>query len=206
MDKKELLNMSHKYALKYNPEGSALRRDQKELLRMLQIVAQICREHDIKWWLSSGTLLGAARHKGFIPWDDDIDIGMFRPDYNRLLKLASEMPEECRLFSIEKGDRSARLYGRICNMKYVSVDKYYEANLSNYFGIDIFPLEAVPSDKKEYANFAKKVRLLRRMFILPTTVLPPSMQTAMSTCAAAPGPRTTTIWMLLVFVATPAVS
>ncbi len=130
-----------------------------------------CTKHNLKYCLTGGSLLGAVRHGGIIPWDDDIDIGMFRPDYNRLLKLASEMPEECRLFSIEKGDRSARLYGRICNMKYVSVDKYYEANLSNYFGIDIFPLEAVPSDKKEFANFAKKVRLLRRMFIFSNSAL-----------------------------------
>ena len=130
-----------------------------------------CTKHNLKYCLTGGSLLGAVRHGGIIPWDDDIDIGMFRPDYNRLLKLASDMPEECRLFSIEKGDRSARLYGRICNMKYVSVDKYYESNLSNYFGIDIFPLEAVPSDKKEFAGFAKKVRLLRRMFIFSNSAL-----------------------------------
>ena len=60
---------------RYNPEGSKLRKNQLELVDILLDLAKICREHNIQWWLSSGTLLGAARHKGFIPWDDDLDIG-----------------------------------------------------------------------------------------------------------------------------------
>lgn len=130
-----------------------------------------CTEHNLKYCLTGGSLLGAIRHKGIIPWDDDIDIGMFRPDYNRLLELAPQMPSDCRLFSIERGDKSARLYGRICNTDFVSVDKYYDESLSSYFGIDIFPLEAVPSDPKEYAKFARKIRTLRRMFIFSNSAL-----------------------------------
>ena len=62
---------------RYNPEGSLLRRDQKELLRILMTVAEICRDIGIQWWVDSGTLLGACRHGGFNPWDDDIDIVLF---------------------------------------------------------------------------------------------------------------------------------
>lgn len=72
---------------RYNPDGSTLRRDQLELLDMLNKVAAICKEHNIEWWLSSGTLLGAARHQGFIPWDDDMDIVMLRKDYRRLRRI-----------------------------------------------------------------------------------------------------------------------
>ena len=70
-----------------NPENSLLRRNQNELMTILQDLAEICNKHGICWWLSSGTLLGAARQKGFIPWDDDIDIVMPRKDFKRLRKI-----------------------------------------------------------------------------------------------------------------------
>ena len=73
--------------LHYNPDGSALRRTQLELLEILKVLDGICKEHNIEWWLSSGTLLGAARHQGFIPWDDDIDIVMLRKDFKRFDKI-----------------------------------------------------------------------------------------------------------------------
>lgn len=140
-------------------------------VQILRKFDEFCSQHNLKYCLTGGSLLGAVRHRGIIPWDDDIDIGMFRPDYDRLLELASDMPKDCRLFSIEKGDRSARLYGRVCDMGYVSIDKYYDQTLSNYFGIDVFPLEAVPSDEAEYAKFSRKIRLLRRMFIFSNSAL-----------------------------------
>ena len=89
---------------KYNPEGSALRRDQKELFRMLKIVADICNDNHIQWWLSSGTLLGAARHKGFIPWDDDMDIVLLKKDYKRLEKILCEYQSNEFVFHCMKTD------------------------------------------------------------------------------------------------------
>ena len=72
---------------RYNPEGSMLRRDQKELVEILKVLADICDRNGIRWWLSSGTLLGAVRHKGFVPWDDDVDIEMLKEDYLKLKKI-----------------------------------------------------------------------------------------------------------------------
>ena len=79
---------------RFNPEGSLLRRQQMRMLEILIEVDRICKKHDIRYWLSSGTLIGALRHDGFIPWDDDLDIEMMRQDYLRLLEvLPSELPE-----------------------------------------------------------------------------------------------------------------
>lgn len=94
MDRADLSELARQYARKYNPEGSALRRDQKELVRMLCFVADICEKNNITWWLSSGSLLGAARHEGFIPWDDDLDIVMMRKDCLKLEKILHELDSD----------------------------------------------------------------------------------------------------------------
>ena len=59
-------------------------------LAILKDVAEVCKKHDIKFFLGEGTLLGAIRHKGFIPWDDDVDLIMERSEYERFLKVAQE--------------------------------------------------------------------------------------------------------------------
>lgn len=88
----------------YNPEGSRLRRDQKEILTILDFFADICRKNGIKWWLSSGTLLGAARHKGYIPWDDDIDVVLLKEDYVKLEKILSSLESDEYFFQSMKTD------------------------------------------------------------------------------------------------------
>ena len=75
--------LQEKFRAEYNPDGSILRRQQMKMLDILLHVDRVCKEHNINYWLSSGTLLGAVRHGGFIPWDDDLDIEMLREDFLR---------------------------------------------------------------------------------------------------------------------------
>ena len=68
----------------------------------MEVVAEICNRHNIQYFADYGTLLGAVRHKGFIPWDDDIDISMFRSDYERFLKIApAELPSGWQILNIQ---------------------------------------------------------------------------------------------------------
>lgn len=75
---------------RFNPEGSPLRMHQLRMLGMLEYLDSVCRRHGIPYWLSSGTLIGAVRHGGFIPWDDDVDIEMLDADYHRLIEVLSD--------------------------------------------------------------------------------------------------------------------
>lgn len=141
---------------RYNPEGSALRRDQKELLRMLKVVDKICRDNGIKWWLSSGTLLGAARHKGFIPWDDDIDIVLLREDYLKLEKILCQMNSDEFVYHCLYTDVDyVNMYGKfrkkegrvqVRNRRY---DYYKWAGI----GLDIFAIEKTNRCSALAANF-----------------------------------------------------
>ena len=128
----------------WNPEGSLLRKDQLELFRMLKVLAKICEEHHIPWWLSSGTLLGAARHKGFIPWDDDMDIAVLRKDCRRLEKALRQLQsDEFVLHSMDTDVDYVNYYGKFRKRHGVirSASKRYDYYKWKGIGIDIFSLE-----------------------------------------------------------------
>ena len=77
----------------YNGDGTNLRQAQLRMLEIVKAVDEVCRRHDIHYWIDAGTLLGAVRHKGFIPWDDDVDIAVMREEYGKLRDcLMKELP------------------------------------------------------------------------------------------------------------------
>ena len=132
---------------RFNPEGSLLRRQQMRMLEILVEIDKICKKHDIRYWLSSGTLIGAMRHNGFIPWDDDLDIEMMRPDYLRLMEvLPSELPDWLALQNDETDPNYFFYYAKVRDRRSKMLEQNNYDRLWQEQGIyiDIFPLEQHP--------------------------------------------------------------
>ena len=132
---------------KFNPDGSLLRRQQWRMLELLVEVDRICRKHNIRYWLSSGTLIGAARHKGFIPWDDDLDIEMLLPDYKRLMKvLPQELPDTMALQSVETDPNYFFFYAKVRDRRshLEESNRYDRVWKERGIYIDIFPFYKQP--------------------------------------------------------------
>ena len=128
----------------YNPDGSDLRCLQLRMLEILKEVDRICKKHDIPYWLSSGTLLGAIRHGGFIPWDDDLDIEMLRGDYLRFLSLLpDELPDQYILQSDETDPNYVYLYAKIRDKNSYIKERCQVNQSLRYQGafVDVFPVE-----------------------------------------------------------------
>lgn len=132
---------------RFNPEGSALRRQQHRMTEMLLAVDRVCRKHNIPYWLSSGTLLGAVRHGGYIPWDDDLDIELLRPDYEHLMRvLPDELPADMVLQTHETDPGYFFLFAKVRDThSYLSESNRYD-RIFRHRGIyiDIFPFEKAP--------------------------------------------------------------
>ena len=132
----------------YNPEGSTLRKAQMRMLTMLIEVDKICRKHNIPYWMDFGTLLGAVRHKGFIPWDDDIDICVLKKDYPRLREvLIKELPPQF-VFQDSKTDKYAFFdYGRVRDKKSYCYYPYFTKLKEQGLWMDIFTYAPIASPK-----------------------------------------------------------
>lgn len=140
---------------RFNPEGSLLRQHQQRMLEMLLSFDAICRRHGIRYWLSSGTLLGCVRHGGFIPWDDDLDVEMLREDYLRLQPfLLRELPEYMVLQSHDTDHSYFFCYPKLRDLRSLlqetnGYDRYF-----SYRGvyIDIFLMERTPACLQRFSQ------------------------------------------------------
>ena len=130
---------------------------------LLNVFDAYCKEKNIKYFLSNGTLLGAVKYKGFIPWDDDIDVLVPREDYDRLIA-TFEDNEKHKLFAFERDSKYKFPFAKLCNLATVKNEGDIDNGVSLGIDIDIFPLDAWNDDfKKAY----KEVRRINRnMFLL----------------------------------------
>ena len=132
---------------------------------MLAEFQKVCDKHHLKWFLIGGSLLGAIRHNGFIPWDDDIDIAMFREDYNKLLKVASLEFKHPFFFQTPYTDK---LYRGHAQLRYDGTTAILpeEINRNHHQGIfiDIFPFDEYPDTKHEWNKQLYQVREIQCLY------------------------------------------
>ena len=124
-------------------------------LDIMEDVHQFCVKNHIRYSLGCGSLIGAVRHKGFIPWDDDIDILMPRPDYERFCsKYQSDKGYECMCY--QKGDYWSA-YARVCETKKTYVHSPYPmSNKKLGVWIDVLPIDGAEDDEVTFSNHAKE--------------------------------------------------
>ena len=126
---------------------------------LLEQVKKICKKHGLKYFADSGTLIGAIRHKGYIPWDDDIDLVMMRNDYNKFMEYAkSELEFPYFLQTVYTDKDIMRAHAQLRNSKttgYMPYEKNRPYNKGIF--IDIFPLDVIPEDP-QLKKFSLKIK------------------------------------------------
>lgn len=117
-------------------------------LEIVKEVVDICDRHGLVYYMLGGTMLGAIRHKGFIPWDDDIDLGMPREDYEKFLELAvQEMPEHLKLVNYRTDPNYMYYITRIQDTQTkVEEERIGNDNRYTHASIDIFPIDGTPNN------------------------------------------------------------
>lgn len=157
---------------------SQIKELQAVALEILLEFDKLCRNKDIPYFLDCGTVLGAVRHGGFIPWDDDIDVGMLRKDYERFLAIAQhELPEFLVLQNYQT-EKAPLVFSKIRKKN----TTYLQFNLRNLpisrgIFIDILPYDFLPEDTNEALLHIKKCNRIQRLFYLrmiPDRVIPPN--------------------------------
>lgn len=141
-------------------------------IEMLKVFVSICEKYELRYYLAGGTLLGAIRHKGFIPWDDDIDILMPRSDYDKFLNYAEEIErsKKYRLAAYELGNLNYP-FCKIFDIRTSIEKKYIVDSTEQNLWIDILPLDGLPKSSKITARLFRKSLIARRLLKIKKSII-----------------------------------
>ncbi len=141
----------------------SLKELQDGLFEMLKVFSDLCNKHNIEYFLDSGTLLGAVRHKDFIPWDDDTDVSMKRSEFEKFKEIANELPSPYKFVDYtDYGGHFFDFVPRIINTEFsIRAERDYDAKHNGYtnkLALDIFILDSASENVKEHNKtvFAQK--------------------------------------------------
>ena len=136
---------------------------QGRLVPLLECIDQVCREHHLRYYLWAGTMLGAVRHKGFIPWDDDMDICMPRPDNDQLLAHCQEwMPAPFEVVGPHNRPDYPYPFAKVEDSSTTVLERP-DFNFPEGIYVDIFPLDGIPSDKSIVKSHLKTYKFYRHL-------------------------------------------
>lgn len=147
--------------------SSKMKKVWKIQIEMFKEVERICKKHNISYFADSGTLLGAVRHNGFIPWDDDIDLGMTRDNYEHFRKVVNEELDSKYFFQVNETEKNFfRVHGQLrCNNTTMLIKYDYNRQYHRGIFIDIFVYDKVPMNEKEDSHLRKKLEMMKKLII-----------------------------------------
>ncbi len=132
-------------------------------LRMLDYIDSALTKNGISYWLDSGTLLGSVRHKGFIPWDDDIDIVVLRKDYDRAVSVLNAGSERYKALTMDNTKGYFYLFAKVTDTYTHIVEKDLKEIDGLGIYVDLFPLDYLPQDDREYQKYVDRLFRLRKL-------------------------------------------
>ena len=149
--------------MKYVDKNKHLKELQQKELEILKYFDKLCKKHNLEYFLAYGTLLGAVRHKGFIPWDDDIDVHMKGEDYLKLIDILKNNFDKKYFFqSIETEKNYYALWNKIRMKNTIFVEKGWEnVNINQGIFLDIFPLIEYPDNNKSLKKIDTKIKITK---------------------------------------------